>query len=183
VPLSDPTARKELHARDIALRGYHREDGLFDIEGHLTDRKSYGFTNDDRGLIEAGEPVHDMWMRMTVNEDMVIVACEAVTDQGPFRVCPDAAPKFSALVGLSIKAGFLRAASERIGGVDGCTHLRELLQQMGTVAFQTLYSVRVARASKDPSRRPPLINSCYAYASDGEQVKRRWPQFFTGQPS
>jgi hypothetical protein len=111
---------------------------------------------------------------------MIIVACEAVTDNGPFRICPDAAPNFASLAGLSVKAGFLKAASERIGGVHGCTHLREMLQQMGTVAFQSLYAVRMARPAQAPTKPPPIINSCYAYASDGEPVRRRWPQFYTG---
>ena len=29
-------------------------------------------------------------------------------------------------------------------------------------------------------RKPPVIDSCYAYRSDGEVVRRRWPQFYTG---
>jgi hypothetical protein len=180
MPLSQPAAREEWHARSISLRGYKREDGLFDIEGHLTDCKSFPLEMEERGELAPGEPIHDMWMRMTVNEEMVIVACEAVTDHGPYHVCPDAAPKFSALVGLSVKSGFLKAAAERIGGVNGCTHLREMLQQMGTVAFQTLYPVRATRPAQPMTRPPALINSCYAYASDSEQVRRRWPQFYTG---
>jgi hypothetical protein len=180
MPLSPPAAREEWHARNITLRGYRREDGLFDVEGHLTDSKNYELTIEERGLLSPGEPIHDMWMRITLNEDMIIVGCEAVTDKGPFRICPDAAPNFAALVGLSVKSGFLKAAAERIGGVHGCTHLREMLQQMGTVAYQTLYSVRVARAQQPTTRRPALIDSCYAYAADGEQVRRRWPEFFTG---
>jgi len=180
MPLSPAVAREDLHERTITLRGYRREDGLFDVEGHLTDRKPYELTVEERGRLAPGEPIHDMWMRMTINEDMIIVACEAVTDNGPFRICPDAAPNFASLAGLSIKAGFLKAASERIGGVHGCTHLREMLQQMGTVAFQSLYAVRMARPAQAPTKPPPIINSCYAYASDGEPVRRRWPQFYTG---
>jgi hypothetical protein len=40
---SAPAARKLEHLRDISLRGYLREDGLVDIEAHLTDTKTYGF--------------------------------------------------------------------------------------------------------------------------------------------
>ena len=68
MPLSEPQERKLLHSRDIALRGYQRGDGLFDIEAHLTDIKSYGFDLEDRGWIEPGEPLHGMWLRMTVDE-------------------------------------------------------------------------------------------------------------------
>ena len=191
MPLSPPADRDLLHKRDIALRGYQRADGLYDVEGHLTDRKTYGFHSVDRGDIAPGEPIHDMWMRMTVSEDLVIVACEAVTDKAPYSICPDAAPNFAALAGLTIRGGFLRAAAERIGGVHGCTHLREMLQQMATIAFQTTSSARNRRETIARARvgAPPpvdgsatLLDTCYAYASDSSVVQRRWPDLYTGAP-
>lgn len=41
MPLSPPEPREHIHSRDIILRGYRREDGLWDIEAHLTDTKTY----------------------------------------------------------------------------------------------------------------------------------------------
>jgi hypothetical protein len=174
--LSPPARRELLHLRDIALRGYAREDGQFDIEAHLVDTKTYGFANPDRssGRIDPGEPLHEMRIRLTVDADMMITAC------------PDITPNFARLAGLRIGPGFIRAAKERVGGVHGCTHLVELLQPLGTVAFQTLYAVRVKRAQlaaaegTQPSRPPALLNTCHAYASDSPVVGRRWPQFYTG---
>ena len=84
------------------------------------------------------------------------------------------------MVGLRIGRGFLRAAAERIGGVHGCTHLRELLQQMATVAFQTLYPVLSKRAEAGASPEPGLLNTCYAYSADSPVVQRRWPEHYTG---
>ena len=43
MPLSPPAPREPIHTRAIDLRGYRREDGLWDIEGHLTDVKCYDF--------------------------------------------------------------------------------------------------------------------------------------------
>ena len=71
-----------------------------------------------------------MWLRLTLDETMTIVASEAATDHAPYAVCPSAAPSFASLAGLRIKPGFLREATHRVGGTVGCTHLRELLQQM-----------------------------------------------------
>ena len=68
MPLSPPPERELLHSRDIVLRGYRRADGLYDIEAQLTDTKSYGSANRDRGYIHAGEPIHGMWLRLTVDE-------------------------------------------------------------------------------------------------------------------
>jgi len=177
MPLSDAAPRKHLHNRDIALRGYLRDDGLIDIEAHLTDTKTSRGTHDDGSVREIGDPVHDMWLRLTINMDRDIVGCEAAMDSTPFSICPGAAANFGRLAGLRIEGGFIRAAMARVGGAEGCTHLRELLQQMGTVAFQTLYSV--GKLSDDPDQigqhRPPLLNTCFAWSETGAMVAERFP--------
>ncbi|WBV43930.1 DUF2889 domain-containing protein [Pseudoroseomonas cervicalis] len=176
MPLSPPAARAPLHRRQLEMRGYAREDGLFDIEGHLIDTKPEGFETIDRA-VPAGEPLHGMWIRLTIDADMVIQACEAVTDHGPYAICPSAAPNFARLAGLRIGSGFNRAVQERVGGVEGCTHLREMLSQLATVAFQATYAVRLAKRQRDSgSTRPTaLINTCLAYAEDGPVIARQWP--------
>ncbi len=198
MPLTEPVARELLHLRDIELRGYRRADGLFDIEAILKDTKSYAFSNAERGQIDPGVPLHRMLARMTLNDEMEIVAFEAVTEFGPYGICPSAAPNFARLAGLKVGRGFLKAANERIGGVHGCTHLRELLGQMGTVAFQTLYAVRIKREAapnavdtaqhpaelpqlaEQPMKKPMLLGTCMGYAPDSPVVARQWPQFYTG---
>ncbi len=199
MPLSPPADREVQHTRSIEINGYRRMDGLFDIEAHLTDVKSFGQTNFDRGFIDAGEPIHDMWLRLTLNDTMEIVAAEAVSDKTPYMMCPTAAPNFSRLVGLRIKAGFLREANHLVGGAVGCTHLRELLQQMATTAFQAINPAKVrremaangegqppgsdkvdARITEKMGGAPKILNTCLAYSQDGPLVKRRWPQLYTG---
>jgi len=178
MPLSPPAAREALHRRAITMHGYHRADGLFDIEGHLEDTKSYPFQNLDRGTIAPGEALHGMWIRLTVDEDLTILACEAATDFSPYSICPQAAPNFAALAGVRIGPGFTRAVKERVGGVHGCTHLREMLAQMATVAFQTIYPVRRKRESEDPAAaeaaRNRMIGTCLAYAPDSPIVTERF---------
>jgi len=195
MPLSPPQARERLHTRAITINGWRRADGLYDIEAELADTKTFGFPNQERGFVHAGEKLHGMAMRITVNEDMLIVACEAATDFAPFGMCPSAAANFSRLAGLTIGRGFLKAVASRVGGTQGCTHLRELLQQMATTAFQTVYPARVRREALAAQRELPpgdgfdakvtehyggpssIVNSCLAYAEDGPLVQRRWPQF------
>ena len=80
MPLSKPAARKHIHTRDIKCHGFERDDGLWDIEGRLTDTKTYTFDNHDRGGIAAGEPIHDMLIRLTLTGDMVVAAAEASTE-------------------------------------------------------------------------------------------------------
>jgi hypothetical protein len=182
MPLSEPVERELLHTRNIRVQGYRRSDGLFDIEAHLTDFRNQPFTTPDRGTIPVGEALHEMWMRITIDSAMLITACTASTEFAPFTICPGGAENFAGLAGLTIKSGFLKAANERIGGVSGCTHLRELLQQMATIAFQTVWSVR-KKPEADPQTTDGaarLLNTCHAYASDGPVVRRRWPLLYTG---
>lgn len=185
MPLSPAAAREPIHTRRVTCEGYRRADGLWDIEGHLTDVKSYAFSNESRGEVKPGEPVHDMWIRLTVDSDFVVREVEAVTDAAPFGVCPSIAPAFKQLAGLRIGPGWTKAVKQRLGGVHGCTHLTELLGPIATTAFQTIYPI-VAKEMRDKPEapqdgRPPLLlNSCHAFRSDGEVVRRSWPQFYTG---
>jgi len=181
MPLPPPAERELLHTRNIDLRGYRRADGLFDIEAHLTDVKSYAFDNEYRGRIAANEPLHDMWLRVTIDDDFVVHDIEAVTDAGPFEVCPAIAPNFKRMIGQRVGAGWRRAVQARLGGVEGCTHLVETLNAVGTVAFQTLYPYLAKKRQGRPRvGKPPLLNSCHAHRSDGELARKQWPEFYTG---
>jgi hypothetical protein len=200
MPLSQSAERERLHTRCIEINGYRRTDGAYDIEAHLTDVKSFGQTNFDRGYIDAGEPIHDMWLRLTVDETMRIVGVEAVSDRTPYAQCPAAAPNFSRLAGMRIKAGFLREATHVVGGTVGCTHLRELLQQMATTAFQTINPAKArremaaegvavdgrgsdafdTRITEKWGGGNKILNTCLAYDAKGPLVKRRWPELYTG---
>jgi Protein of unknown function (DUF2889) len=200
MPLTPPQPREAIHTRAIEINGYRRSDGLYDLEAHLTDTKTFGQTNYDRGYIAAGEPLHDMWLRLTIDDTMQIVDVDAVSDKTPYVTCPTAAPNFSRLIGLRIKAGFLRDANHLVGGTLGCTHLRELLQQMATTAFQTINPAKVrqemreegtneapgsdnvdARITEKMGGPPKILNTCLAYADTGPLVKRRWPELYRGQ--
>jgi hypothetical protein len=87
MPLTPPQPREAIHTRAIEINGYRRADGLYDIEAHLTDTKTFGQTNYDRGYIPAGEPIHDMWLRLTIDDTMHVVDVDAVSDKTPLG-CP-----------------------------------------------------------------------------------------------
>ncbi len=179
--LPPPVEREHLHTREMAFRGYRRADGLWDIDGRLTDVKTYSFPNEFRGEIAAGEPIHDMWLRVTIDEDFVVHDIEAVTDGAPFQVCPAITPNFKKMIGTRMGRGWRREVRERLGGIEGCTHLVEALGAFATVAYQTLYPTLVKKR-KDRARigKPPLIDSCHAFRGDGEIVQKTWPDHFTG---
>ena len=179
--LSPPASPRQLqHDRTIRVRGYEREDGLFDVEAELLDTRPYDIPMSDRP-IPAGSPLHQMKARLTVNLQMEILAAEAVTLAGPYMICPGGAASFSKLAGLTIKSGFLKAANEVMGGAAGCTHIREFLQQMATVAHQATFKSRWRNTPEifaKPSSRQ--LNSCFAYDTAGERVKAKFPEFYDG---
>ena len=60
-----------------------RDDGLFDVEAHLTDVKDHDLTL-LTGVRRRGEPVHDMWVRLTIDRELTIRAMEASMDAVPY---------------------------------------------------------------------------------------------------
>lgn len=189
MPLSPPAEREHIHTRSIDCKGYLRQDGLWDIEAHMTDTKTYAFDNAYRGRLEPGDPIHDMWLRVTIDDGFVIRGAEAAMDGTPYGMCPQAAPNFERLVGIKIGPGWMKAVRQQVGGVNGCTHLVELLQTVATVAYQTTYSAKaVKKSEKDAAaeptdsakRRPPHLHTCHALRTDGEVVKRHYPEWYTG---
>jgi hypothetical protein len=186
--LPAPAAREAFHRRRIEVDGFRRSDGLWDIDAHLVDTKTYAFDNDWRGEVRPGEPLHDMWLRVTIDDDMVVRDVIAVAAAHPFRVCPQITGNFRRLIGERLGAGWRRRVRELLGGVEGCTHLVDLLDPVATVAFQTLRSERARALMADrpkpavdrPRRRPAVIDTCHAMRADGEVVRQFWPTFYTG---
>lgn len=186
-------AREKLHERRYAFDGFLRADGLFDIEGRMTDTKTYDFPNDYHGTIGAGDPFHDMRIRLTLDGDFAIQDIAVVTAASPYEICPAVTPAFQALKGAKVGPGWSRILRQHFGGVHGCTHHVEMLRAMGTVAFQTIYGHRekqkrdrgLSRGDGPPTdhgegarRRPGFLDTCHALASDGDIVRRNWPEFY-----
>ncbi|MEX1147737.1 MAG: DUF2889 domain-containing protein [Sphingomonadales bacterium] len=204
MPLPDPAPRRKFHNRAINCEGFAREDGLWDIEARITDTKTYAFENQWRGAIEPGDGIHDMWVRLTVDDNRVIHDVAVAMDGTPFEICPSVEPNFKALIGVRIAAGWNVAVRKRVGGTSGCTHVVELLAVMATVAFQTI-GTGIARrdewlgrdtadapddktasrpAGWDPESKgekpkpPPLLDTCVAWGRSSPVVKRIYPEFY-----
>lgn len=182
MPLPTPAPRTPAHERRISYHGYHREDGLWDIEGQLCDTKPYDQTM--RGQLRPrGTPVHDMLVRVTIDDAMTIVDIHAFMRSTPFDECPQAEPPVRRLIGATLGRGWRRALDEAIGSTRGCTHLRELLFGTATAAFQTLGAykdhLRQLRGEPEPRRATPpfFMGGCMSWDFDGPVVARVAPQF------
>jgi len=178
MPLSKPDPRKHIHTRDIQCRGYQRDDGLWDIEGAIVDTKTYSFDNVDRGGVAAGEPVHHMRVRLTVDDDLVVRMAEASTDAAPHTICGDMTGVVDTLVGATIARGWRKEVFKRMGGVKGCTHITDLLVgPVAVTAHQTIAAARARRKAGGDGAPPPQLDSCHAYERHSPVVKRQWPDF------
>lgn len=181
MPLSNPVKRKLAHTRVVTCKGYEREDGLWDIEGHMVDTKPFAFPNKDRGgEIKADEPLHGMWIRLTIDLQMNIHEAEGCIDFAPFNHCDSISPKISQLKGWNIGPGWTRKLKDLMGGTRGCTHLTELLGPMATTAYQTMVSARAEYGKVDTKvqkEAPSFLNKCYSLSVNSPVVKEHWPQF------
>lgn len=182
MPLPEPAPRAPIHSRRVECRGYRRQDGLWDIEGLLVDTKAYPFENSYRGVIAPGVPLHEMRLRLTIDDELRIHDVVAAMDANPYAVCPAITPNFAKLIGLRIGAGWRKDVLARLGGVQGCTHLVELLWPLATAAYQTVYPILAReRPAETEERRPPShLDSCHALARDGEVVRQHHPKWYTG---
>lgn len=178
--------RDELHFRRIDMRGYRRSDGLYEVEGRVTDTKPRDFAPGAGAgkVVPADMPIHDMGVRLVFDADMVIHRVETFMDASPFPVCLGGGLALQTLNGVRIGNGWSREVRGRLGGTASCTHLMEILIPLATTAFQTMITERRDRAEPlDAKGRPRKIDSCYAYAAHTDVVQRRWPQFHNPRPT
>jgi len=181
MPLPPAVDRKPIHTRIFDCRGYERADGLWDIEGHLTDTKTFDWRRrEEMAPLPAGEAVHDMWIRITIDLDMKIHDAYATTDAGPYRACGNIAPNYAVLIGKTIKRGWTKELKSAIGGTNGCTHMFELLGRVATVAYQSTGAARNKHRPVLPGQVPYQFMACHMYTPTSHATATRWPHLYQG---
>ena len=188
MPLPAPQARTHLHTRAVVYRGYRREDGLWDLEAEMTDTKTYTLERSERGAMPPGTPLHGMAIRATVDDNMTIREIVSSSDHTPFSECQQGTDPMQQMVGATMGPGWRQAIERALGGTRGCTHLRELLFNMATAAYQTIpvYRDHLRRQAGIPESEnagPPYhLGKCIAWDFDGPLVARKHPKFAGWQP-
>lgn len=176
---ASPEDRKLVHTRSITCLAYERSDGLLDIEGTLVDTKPHEFALPERGRIEAGEPVHQMSIRLTIGRDLLIHDVVAQMVHTPYAVCGAINQTYRQLVGAKIGPGFIQLTKQLFRGRAGCSHLTELLPSIATTAFQVLWgepSQALKEALQVGGKSP--FDGCHALRSDGDVVRIHFPDFY-----
>ena len=179
MPLPDTEVERELrHTRRVRYEGYKRADGLWDIEAHLTDIKNHDF-NLKTGVRRAGQPIHSMWIRITIDRRMAIVAATASSDAVPYPGgCETIAPAYRKLIGLSLMKNFKKNVAELLGGTRGCTHLTEMLAYLPTAAVQTFAGLV---REDEGDAKPFQLDHCHALETTTDTVREYYPKWYRGQ--
>lgn len=176
--LPEPAPRRAIHTRSIVCRSFARDDGLVDLDARFTDTRGFEYTSPWRGQCQSGDALHQMQMRLTLDQDRNILAVASAMVNTPYDTCPGVNPNFQRLVGMSLAKGFRKAMRERLGGVEGCTHVLALLDAMAAAAVQAFASR--FHAPRQPGQPQPvrvfkpqaLAGTCHSYHPDGPVLKR-----------
>lgn len=183
-PAPPSTGRTPLHTRQITYQVYARKDGFWDVEARLVDTKHVRIERFKALTFEPGATVHDMHVVATVDDTLRIVRIIGDMHKAPFDECQGARDPLQGLVGAQLGRGWRDAIRQAIGGIAGCTHLRELLQNLATAGIQGIGAYRDQQRREAglaplnaPNEPPHFIGGCLSWRRDGPVVARVFPQF------
>lgn len=182
-----PTAAPERqlkHRRSIDVQIFARGNGLWEVDAQISDVRSRE-TRMATGMRPAGAPIHDMLLRLVVDEQFNVIEAGAQTRAMPYPgECDTYGHVYERLVGLNLMRGFRHAVKERLGGVQGCTHITELTQVLPTAVVQAFAGeVLDTRGDSDDSQQPFQIDRCHALRADGQAVKTFYPRWYRATPA
>lgn len=169
------------HRRSIDLAVYACGDGLWEVDARLVDTKTRDYPLAG-GTRQAGDPVHDMTLRLVIDEQMNILAAGAHTEWMPYPGhCNAYGDAYARLVGLNLMQRFRQGVKERLGGIQGCTHLTEMAQVLPTAVVQAfagevLDTQESGAAQTD--QQPFQIDRCHALRAGGEAVRTHYPRWY-----
>jgi len=175
--------RTPMHTRTVRIDAYRRGDGHWDLEAELVDVKPHD-TPLQSGVRRAGDRMHGMLLRVTIDAEFNVVDAVAVSDSVPYPgYCEAIVGDYRKLVGLNLVRGFRAGLRERLGERRGCTHLTELAQSLPTAAVQAFAGderrqQEMERQANGHGQRPFQIDRCHALRSDGPAVQRYYPAWF-----
>jgi hypothetical protein len=178
--LPQAAAQRQLkHRRQIDVQVFARGNGLWEVDAVLTDTKTRVATMID-GPRPAGTPIHDMLLRLVVNEQLEILEAGSETRWMPYTgTCNDHDDAYGALVGLNLLQNFRQALRQKLGGVLGCTHITELAQTLPTAVVQAFVGEVIdTRGTTEGAKQPFQIDRCHALRSGGEIVRLHHPRWY-----
>lgn len=83
----DESGRRLIHRRTVECHGFLRADGLWDIEGRLSDSKTHPVTLAEGRTVERGQTYHGMWIRLTLDDDFFVRDVQVTMPDVPTSQC------------------------------------------------------------------------------------------------
>ena len=172
------------HVRQITCSAYRRADRQWEIEAEVADRKHEEVNFRSRPSVKPGELIHRMTIWFLIDREETIRDVKARLIAGPWRECPQVEEEYGRLRGLTIGPGFQRLVRERIGRGQGCSHLTDLITQVGNTYLQASWPTRVNKQRAiDPDPRhwndslaTNFVGECHAWRRDGEALRQEFPE-------
>ncbi|MBX3622416.1 MAG: DUF2889 domain-containing protein [Rhizobacter sp.] len=180
MPLPAAAPERQLkHTRRIEVQVFARGNGLWEVDALISDIKTRDTELAGR-IRKAGEPIHDMLLRLVIDQQFNVLEAGSETRAMPYPgACNDHGDAYAALVGLNLMRGFRRAVHERLGGVEGCTHLTELTQVLPTAVVQAFAGdVINTRGDAPDAPQPFQLDRCHALRTDGPTVRVHYPRWY-----
>jgi hypothetical protein len=170
--------RQLKHRRQIDVQVFARGDGLWEVDATLSDVKTRVAQMAD-GPRPPGTPIHDMLLRLVVNQRLDIVEAGSETRWMPYAGhCDEHGDAYARLVGLNLLDKFRERLRERVGGVLGCTHITELAQVLPTAVVQAFAGEVIdTRGTAEGAAKPFQLDRCHALRSGGEVVRLHYPRW------
>ncbi len=179
--------RQLKHRRSIEVNIFSRGNGLWEVDAAITDVKTHDFPLAG-GMRRAGEPIHDMLLRIVIDDRLNILEAGSETRAMPYEghcgnFGDDLGDVYQRLAGLNLLKGFRREVNQRLGGVVGCTHLTELTQVLPTAVVQAFAGdVIDTREDSGSNTQPFQIDRCHALRQDGPVVRMFYPRWHRQTP-
>ncbi len=176
---STKTGRRHMHTRSVECSGYLRDDSLWEVEAWLRDTKPFTQRADRfRGELKPGDPVHDIGLRLAIDDTMTIREAEAMMRATPYPTCIEVEPILQRLIGERVGPGWRELVRRKIGRLETCTHLAELLGPAVTTLFQTMsYGRKSGRprhaGEPAPPRRAAVLHRRLPFLAHGRPRRRR----------
>ena len=167
-----------VHERKIDLRTFPINEDEVVVQGWLRDErliKGYFWNEETRppGV------VHHIGVWLLVGGwPLRILDAEAEMRRVPQELCPTVLDTVKKVVGLTIESGFSARVLERLGRVEGCTHMSYLVMAMGPAAVHGYWTHKSGKRRPAPRSMEEfpgleaLVNSCMLWREDGPLLKK-----------
>lgn len=175
--------RQLKHRRQIDVQVFACGNGLWEVDAVLTDVKTR-IAHMAEGPRAPGTPIHDMLLRLVVNERLDVIAAGSESRWAPYAgICDihgdEQGDAYARLVGLNLLQDFRKQLRQRVGGVLGCTHITELAQVLPTAVVQAFAGEVIDTCGTvEGAQKPFQIDHCHALRSSGEAVRLHYPRWY-----